>query len=82
MLRTRQKSDYLKNKYFYLDKYRNNRVVRCILNILLCPDMIVNDFELIQTMHLNAKLKTVNRTKYIKDAIFTYLCGHDQCTEP
>ena len=23
MLRTRHKSDYLKNKYFYLDKYRN-----------------------------------------------------------
>ena len=43
---------------------------------------IVNDFELIQTMHLNAKLKTVNKTKYIKDAIFTHLCGHDQCTEP
>ena len=30
MLRTRQKSDYLNNKYSYLDKYRNNRVVRSI----------------------------------------------------
>ena len=32
--------------------------------------MIINDFELIQTMYLKAKLKTVNSPKSIKDAIF------------
>ena len=65
MLRTRKKRDHLKNIFFHLDEYRNNRVVRCIQNVLHCPDMIINNFELNQTMPFNTKLKTVNSPKYI-----------------
>ena len=59
MLRTRLKSDYLKNKYFIWINIKIVAWCAAYKNVLLCPDMVVNDFELIRTKHLNAKLKTV-----------------------